>query len=527
MPAPLNDSQINSTANRNHLFKAIWDIADQLRGAVDGWDFKQFVLGMILYRYLSENLASYINKIEQKRDASFNYAKLEDEQAKLAKEMLLEEKGFFIPPSGLFENVINNLEELEKAKKLNTTLNDIFKNIEASSLQSEAQESFKGLFADLDMNSDKLGSGLTEKNRNIARLLEGVASMQISNYQRSGIDVFGDAYEFLMGMYASSAGKSGGEFFTPPEVSELLAKLVIHKQKSINKVYDPCCGSGSLLLQFSKILGIEQIKQGFFGQEINQTTYNLCRANMLLHNIDYDKFHIAYGNTLIEPKLQDAEPFDAIVSNPPYSTSWIGDDDALLINDARFSPASVLAPKKKADLAFTLHMLSWLSYKGTAAIVQYPGVLYRGGAEAKIRSYLVDRNFIDAIIALPSDLFFGTNIATAIVVLKKSRGDDCVLFIDAKEEYTREGIKNKLGKSHIEKILKVYENREQIAHFSTLASIEQIKENGYNLSAERYVLAKENTEEIDINALNAEIANIVARQTQLRERLEALLGQLG
>ncbi|BCD49686.1 type I restriction enzyme M protein (hsdM) [Helicobacter suis HS5] len=294
MPAPLNDPQINSTANRNHLFKAIWNIADKLRGAVDGWDFKQFVLGMILYRYLSENLANYINETEQKRDASFNYAKLKDEKANLAKEMLLEEKGFYIPPSGLFENVIENLGPLLKAGKLNTTLNDIFKNIEASSLQSEAQENFKGLFADLDMNSDKLGNGVKSKNENIARLLEGVASMQISHYQKNGIDVFGDAYEFLMGMYASTAGKSGGEFFTPPEVSKLLTTLVIHKQKSINKVYDPCCGSGSLLLQFAKILGVENIKQGFFGQEINQTTYNLCRANMLLHNVDYDKFHINY-----------------------------------------------------------------------------------------------------------------------------------------------------------------------------------------------------------------------------------------
>ncbi|WP_163555584.1 type I restriction-modification system subunit M [Helicobacter suis] len=515
-----------SFTHRDHLFKAIWNIADKLRGAVDGWDFKQFVLGMILYRYLSENLANYINEIEQKRDASFNYARLDDEKANLAKEILLEEKGFFIPPSGLFENVIKNLEPLLKARKLNTTLNDIFRNIEASSLQSEAQQNFKGLFADLDMNSDKLGNGVRSKNENIARLLEGVASMQISHYQKNGIDVFGDAYEFLMGMYASSAGKSGGEFFTPPEVSKLLAKLVIHKQASINKVYDPCCGSGSLLLQFAKILGAENIKQGFFGQEINQTTYNLCRANMLLHNIDYDKFYIAFGNTLIEPKLEDAEPFDAIVSNPPYSTSWIGDDDALLINDTRFSSAGVLAPKSKADLAFTLHMLSWLSYKGTAAIVQFPGVLYRGGAEEKIRKYLVDYNFIDAIIALPPDLFFGTNIATAIVVLKKSRSDDYVLFIDARAEFIREGIKNKLSEGNICKILKVYENREQIAHFSTLASKEQIKENGYNLSAERYVLAQENTEKIDIKALNIEIAHIVAKQTQLREGLETLLAQL-
>ncbi len=513
----------DAQAKRNELFKTIWGIADKLRGAVDGWDFKQFVLGIIFYRYLSENLTAYINANERALNPDFDYSALQDAQAKQAKDLLLEEKGFFIPPSELFSNV---LKRADTDGNLNTKLNKIFQNIEDSSLEGEAQENFRGLFADLDMDSNKLGNGVKEKNEKIRSLLKAVGAMKIEDYQESGIDVFGDAYEFLMGMYASDAGKSGGEFFTPQEVSELLAKLVLHGQKDINKVYDPCCGSGSLLLKFAKILGKENIKQGFFGQEINLTTYNLCRANMFLHNIEYNQFDIAHGDTLLNPQLEDFEPFDAIVSNPPYSTKWVGVDDPLLINDPRFAPAGVLAPCKYADLAFTMHMLSWLSVKGTCAIVQFPGVLYRGGAEAKIRQYLIDRNFVDGVIALAPDLFFGTNIPTCVLILRKNKSDDRVLFVDASAEFVRQDTKNKLAPSNIAKILKVYESREEIAHFSILVGAEQIRANGYNLSVSRYLDPKEEGGGLDIAQLNAQIAAIVAKQQALREGLDKIINGL-
>ncbi|MFP6071419.1 type I restriction-modification system subunit M [Helicobacter pylori] len=376
----------SSSLERNELHNTIWKVANELRGSVDGWDFKQYVLGILFYRYISENMTDYINKEERKRDPGFDYAKLSDEEAERAREHLIEEKGFFIPPSTLFCNALKNA---PSNQDLNVTLQNIFNEIEKSSLGTPSEENVKGLFADLDVNSNKLGSSHKIRVEKLTKILQAIGGMQLGDYLKSGIDVFGDAYEYLMAMYASNAGKSGGEFFTPQEVSELLAKIALHGQESVNKVYDPCCGSGSLLLQFSKVLGDKNVSKGYFGQEINLTTYNLCRINMFLHDINYTKFHIALGDTLLDPKHEDDEPFDAIVSNPPYSTKWAGDSNPILMNDERFSPAGVLAPKNAADLAFTMHMLSYLSSSGTAAIVEFPGVLYRGNAEAKIREYLV------------------------------------------------------------------------------------------------------------------------------------------
>ncbi|MFP6351046.1 type I restriction-modification system subunit M [Helicobacter pylori] len=378
----------SSSLEHNELHNTIWKVANELRGSVDGWDFKQYVLGILFYRYISENMTDYINKEERerRRDPSFDYALLSDEEAEGDKKGQIEEKGFFIPPSALFCNVLKNAPSNDD---LNVTLQNIFNEIEKSSLGSKSEENVKGLFADLDVNSNKLGSSHKNRVEKLTKILQAIGGMQLGDYLKSGIDVFGDAYEYLMAMYASNAGKSGGEFFTPQEVSELLAKITLHNQESVNKVYDPCCGSGSLLLQFSKVLGDKNVSKGYFGQEINLTTYNLCRINMFLHDINYSKFHIAHGDTLLDPKHEDDEPFDAIVSNPPYSTKWVGDNNPILINDERFSPAGVLAPKNAADLAFTMHMLSYLSSSGTAAIVEFPGVLYRGNAEAKIREYLV------------------------------------------------------------------------------------------------------------------------------------------
>ncbi len=516
-----NNEHASSSLERNELHNTIWKVANELRGSVDGWDFKQYVLGILFYRYISENMTDYINKEERKRDPSFDYALLSDEWAERARKHLIEEKGFFIPPSALFCNVLKNAPNNED---LNVTLQNIFNEIEKSSLGFKSEENVKGLFADLDVNSNKLGSSHKNRVEKLNKILQAIGGMQLGDYQKSGIDVFGDAYEYLMAMYASNAGKSGGEFFTPQEVSELLAKIALHNQESVNKVYDPCCGSGSLLLQFSKVLGDKNVSKGYFGQEINLTTYNLCRINMFLHDINYSKFHIAHGDTLLDPKHD--EPFDAIVSNPPYSTKWVGDSNPLLMNDERFSKAGVLAPKNAADLAFTMHMFSYLSNQGTAAIVEFPGVLYRGNAEAKIREYLVTENVIDCVIALPDNLFFGTSIATCILVLKKNKKDDTTLFIDASKEFLKEGKKNKLKARNREKILQTYIERKEIKHFSTLANIEKIKENDYNLSVNRYVEQEDTKEVIDIKALNSEISQIVKKQSALRNSLESIIKEL-
>ncbi|MBH0265374.1 type I restriction-modification system subunit M [Helicobacter pylori] len=518
-----NNEHASSSLERNELHNTIWKVANELRGSVDGWDFKQYVLGILFYRYISENMANHHNEYERKLDPSFDYASLSDEEAEIVRKSTIEEKGFFIPPSALFCNVLKNAPHNED---LNVTLQNIFTEIEKSSLGAPSEENVKGLFADLDVNSNKLGSSHQNRVEKLTKILQAIGGMQLGDYQQSGIDVFGDAYEYLMAMYASNAGKSGGEFFTPQEVSELLAKIALHNQESINKVYDPCCGSGSLLLQFSKVLGDKNVSKGYFGQEINLTTYNLCRINMFLHDINYSKFHIVLGDTLLDPKHEDDEPFDAIVSNPPYSTKWVGDNNPLLMNDERFSPAGVLAPKKAADLAFTMHMLSYLSNQGTAAIVEFPGVLYRDGAEKKIREYLVKENFIDCVIALPENLFFGTSIATCILVLKKNKKDDTTLFIDASKEFVKEGKKNKLKERNREKILQTYIERKEVKHFCALANMEEIKENDYNLSVNRYVEQEDTKEIIDIKAPNGEIAQIVRKQSALRNSLDFIIKEL-
>ena len=433
-------ADIKKDQEREELHRAIWAIADELRGSVDGWDFKSYVLGMMFYRYISENLANYINEGEAEAgNEDFDYAELSDEDAEQAREDLVKTKGFFILPSELFCNVKKRAKQDEN---LNMTLETVFKHIEDSAKGSESEENFSGLFDDIDVNSNKLGATVAKRNAKLVKLIEGVADMNLGNYKESSIDAFGDAYEYLMGMYASNAGKSGGEFFTPQEVSELLTRIAVVGKTGVNKVYDPACGSGSLLLKAAKILGKENVRQGFYGQEINLTTYNLCRINMFLHDIDYDKFDIAHEDTLVSPQHRDDEPFEVIVSNPPYSIKWPGDDDPVLINDSRFSPAGVLAPKSKADLAFIMHSLAWLATNGTAAIVCFPGIMYRGGAEKKIRQYLVDNNFIDCIIQLPSNLFFGTTIATCIMVLKRNKVDNRTLFIDASKEC-------EIGRAHV------------------------------------------------------------------------------
>ncbi len=514
----------NKESERAELHKTIWRIANDLRGSVDGWDFKSYVLGMLFYRFISENLAAYLNAQEQElSDKTFDYAGLSDTDAEQGRSETVREKGFYILPSHLFANVRRRARH---DADLNETLSSVFKAIEGSASGTDSERDFKGLFDDLDVNSTKLGPSVARRNERLVKLLNAIGDLNLGNYSDNTIDAFGDAYEFLMTMYASSAGKSGGEFFTPQEVSELLARIAVVGKTEVNKVYDPACGSGSLLLKFAKVLGHDKVRQGFFGQEINLTTYNLCRINMFLHDVNYEKFDIAHGDTLTDPAHWDDEPFEAIVSNPPYSIRWAGDSNPLLINDPRFAPAGVLAPKSKADLAFTMHILNWLAVNGTAAIVEFPGVLYRGGAEQKIRQYLVDNNYIDAVIQLPSDLFFGTTIATCVIVLKKSKRDNATLFIDASAEFVRNGNKNKLTHANQQRILDAFVNRKDVNHFARLVENGTIAENGYKIAISSYVEQPDIAESVDIKALNAQIAHIVARQAELRTQIDAIVADL-
>ena len=514
----------NRESERAELHKAIWGIANDLRGSVDGWDFKQYVLGMLFYRFISENITDYLNAQERAAGSpGFDYTELSDDKAELARRDTVESKGFFILPSELFCNV---RARARNNQDLNETLEHVFRAIEGSAIGAESEGDLKGLFDDMDVNSPKLGNTVTGRNEKLVKLLDGIGELKLGSLKDNDIDAFGDAYEYLMTMYASSAGKSGGEFFTPQEVSEMLTRIAVMGKESVNKVYDPACGSGSLLLKSAEVLGKDNVRKGFFGQEINLTTYNLCRINMFLHDINFDKFDIALGDTLTDPKHWDDEPFEAIVSNPPYSIHWVGKDDPLLIDDPRYAPAGVLAPKSKADLAFTMHMLSWLATDGTAAIVEFPGVLYRGGAERKIRKYLVDNNFVDTVIQLPENLFFGVSIATCIIVLKKSKTDNKVLFIDASAQFVHSGNKNKLSDDNIEYILDAFKQREDQEYFAKLVSAKAIAENEFNLSVSSYVEKEDTREKVDIEELNARIEKIVAHEQELRDQIDAIVADL-
>ena len=513
-------------SERAELHRAIWNIANDLRGAVDGWDFKQYVLGMLFYRYISENLTNYINKGEwDAGNKDFDYAKLSDEEAGQARPELIMTKGFFILPSQLFCNV---RAKAPYDENLNETLEKTLNAIEDSAKGTENEDDMKGLFDDFDVNSNKLGATVAKRNEHIVQLMNGVGDMKLGDYQDNTIDAFGDAYEYLMAMYASNAGKSGGEFFTPQEVSELLTRIATYGKKEVNKVHDPACGSGSLLLKSAKVLGKDNVRNGFFGQEINITTYNLCRINMFLHDIDPDKFDIACEDTLLNPQHWDEEPFDVIVSNPPYSTSWQGSDNPILINDPRFSPAGVLAPKKNADFAFIMHSLSWLATNGVAAIVCFPTIFSRSSnkAEPMIRKYLVDNNYVDCIIQLPPNLFFGTTIATCILVLKKNKKDNTVLFIDATNDCEKVTNNNKLREADIDKIVAEFVDRKDIEHISHVATYDEIKTQDYNLSVSTYVKAKQVERKINIQELNESIKTIVSKEEKLRAEIDKVIAEI-
>ena len=521
-----------AAAERAELHKTIWRIANDLRGSVDGWDFKSYVLGFLFYRFIAETLTDYLNEKErqgiwaaagsQEEADSFDFASLTNEEAEDGRAATVADKGFYIRPTDLFSNVRARAKGNEN---LNEQLAGIFRAIEDSAKGTNAEADLRGLFDDVDVNSSKLGNTVAERNAKLVKIMDAVGDLPL-DHGSAQIDAFGDAYEYLMTMYASSAGKSGGEFYTPQEVAEVLTRLALDGRKDVERVYDPCAGSGSLLLKFAKVLG-PSLSRKYFGQEINLTTYNLCRINMFLHNVNFANFDIALGDTLTSPAHWDDQPFDAIVSNPPYSTKWAGKDDMALVNDPRFSPAGVLAPSSKADLAFTMHMLHWLAEDGTAAIVEFPGVLYRTiGGEGKIRRYLVENNFVHTIIQLPKELFFGTDIATCIIVLKKSRVDDKVLFVDASSQFVREGNKNRLNEENREHLLSLAFERKDVEHVAKLVSIDDIKENDWNLSVSSYVEPEDTREQVDIVELNTRIAGIVERQRELRASIDAIIAEL-
>ncbi len=514
-------------AERAELHKTIWKIANDLRGSIDGWEFKAYVLGSIFYRFISENMCDYIHKLmAEAGQPEFDYATISDEMAENIRQKMVEEKGYFILPSQLFQNVVKIADHDEN---LNERLNSIFRSIEASAIGTPSEDDLRGLFSDFMVDNSALGSTVIKRNQLLAKVLWKVSEMNLgSKYNDTDNDTFGDTYEFLMQMYASEAGKSGGEFFTPQQVSELLARLAAWNNPKINKVYDPACGSGSLLLKFAKTIGKENPNLQYFGQEVNPTTYNLCRINMFLHNVNYDNFDIRLEDTLLHPQHMDDAPFDAIVSNPPYSLKWEGKANAILINDIRYAPAGVLAPKSAADLAFTMHMLWHLSEQGTAAIVEFPGVLYRGGDEKKIRQYLVSHNYVDTVIQLPANLFFGVGIATCIIVLKKSaKKDSNVLFIDASKLFVKNGNKNLLAPEHQDKIMELFKNRKDEQYLAKLVKNDDILENDCNLSVSSYVEQEDTREVIDIKEVNATLKKLVVEGAELNEKIEAIIKELG
>lgn len=515
----------NETTQRAELHRKIWAIADNVRGAVDGWDFKQYILGILFYRFISENITEFFNAAEREAgDLNFNYAEISDEEAeKDFRPNTVEDKGFFILPSQLFENVVKNASDNEN---LNTDLANIFKAIEGSAVGFASEDAIKGLFEDVDTTSNRLGGTVAEKNKRLTDILKGIAEINFGDFQSNDIDAFGDAYEYLISNYASNAGKSGGEFFTPQTVSKLLARLVMDGKTSINKVYDPTCGSGSLLLQMKKQFEDHIIEDGFYGQEINMTNFNLARMNMFLHNVNYNNFSIKRGDTLLNPLHNEEKPFDAIVSNPPYSIKWIGDADPTLINDERFAPAGKLAPKSYADFAFIMHALSYLSSKGRAAIVCFPGIFYRKGAERTIRKYLIDNNFIDCVIQLPENLFFGTSIATCILVMSKNKTENKVLFIDASKEFKKETNNNILEENNIEAIVEEFRNRTDVEYFSRYVDVSEVEENDYNLSVSTYVEKEDTREVIDIKSLNKELEETVKKIDALRSSINEIVKEL-
>lgn len=503
------------------LRNQLWTVANTLRGNMSAGDFMYYTLGFIFYKYLSEKIEKTADDILKDDGVSFKQAwNSGDEELKEAlKEECIQDLGYFVEPEFLYSTIISMIEHKEN---ILPALERSLKKIEDSTIGQDSEDDFGGLFSDIDLASPKLGKTADDKNRLISDVLVNLQGIDFGLNEAEDIDILGDAYEYMIGQFAAGAGKKAGEFYTPQEVSEILSEIVVTGKTRLKSVYDPTCGSGSLLLRTARGGNADAI----FGQEKNPTTFNLCRMNMLLHGIKYKDFEIHNGDTLENDELGEQQ-FDAVVANPPFSAEWTAADK--FNNDDRFSKAGVLAPKSKADYAFILHMLYHLNDGGTMACVAPHGVLFRGAAEGKIRRFLIEKkNYIDAIIGLPANIFYGTSIPTCILVMKKCRqSDDNILFIDASKEFEKVKTQNKLRPEHIQKIIETYRTRAEIEKYSHCATLKEIEENDYNLNIPRYVDTFEEEEEIDIKAVMAEIKELESKRTELDAQIEVYLKELG
>ncbi|TDM20898.1 type I restriction-modification system subunit M [Macrococcoides canis] len=500
------------------LHKKLWSIANDLRGNMDASEFRNYILGLIFYRFLSEKTEEQVEHLLKEDDISYQDAWENEEYREAITEELVARIGFVIEPQYLYSKMIadivaNNFD----IEQLSAAIN----KVEESTLGTDAQEDFDNLFADMDLTSSRLGNNVSARTKLISKVMMNLSELPFVHSELE-IDMLGDAYEYMIGQFAATAGKKAGEFYTPQQVSKILAKIVTQDKKDLKSVYDPTCGSGSLLLRVGKEANV----RSYYGQEYNNTTYNLARMNMLLHDVNFNQFTIYNGDTLEDPAIKE-EKFEAVVANPPYSAKWSA--DAKFLDDERFSNYGKLAPKSKADFAFVQHMIYHLDDNGTMAVVLPHGVLFRGAAEGVIRKYLIEeKNYLDTVIGLPANIFYGTSIPTCILVFKKCRqADDNVLFIDASEEFEKGKNQNNLTDEHVEKILKTYRSRETINRYSYAATLEEIKENDYNLNIPRYVDTFIDEEPVDLDKVQAEIAEIDKEMAVLEEEINGYLRELG
>lgn len=515
-----------SEEQKKILEQQLWNIANTLRGKMNADEFRDYILGFIFYKYLAEKMEIFANSILKEDKIQFREIKEDTVEGSAyidaIREEALETLGYFLKPSELFSEIAKRgnsdtntfiLEDLQK----------ILTNIQLSTMGTQSEEDFDNLFEDMDLNSTKLGKTADARNEIIVKVLLHLDEIDFQ-LNDTELDVLGDAYEYLIGQFASGAGKKAGEFYTPQEVSKILAKIVTTGKNRLKSVYDPTCGSGSLLLRVAR-----EVKDvsNFYGQEMNRTTYNLARMNMILHGVHYRQFDIKQEDTLEHPQHLNDMPFEAIVANPPFSANWSA--NPLFLNDDRFSQYGKLAPSSKADFAFVQHMIYHLAENGTMAIVLPHGVLFRGAAELHIRKYLIEqKNYLDAVIGLPANIFYGTSIPTCILVFKKCKEDpEHILFIDASKEFEKVKNQNMLREEHINKIVETYRNRTVIEKYSHLATLQEVADNDYNLNIPRYVDTFEAEEEIDIKAVMQEIKSLEAKRVELDKEIDVYFKELG
>ena len=502
------------------LHKKLWSIANDLRGTMDASEFRNYILGLIFYRYLSEKTEQRAANLLEEDNLSYQAAWANTDYQKDLKDELLEQIGYVIEPQDLFSAMVAEIEKGEQGNFDVEVLEKAISKIEESTLGHDSQEDFNHLFDDMDLSSSRLGNSVKARSSLIAKVMINLNGIDFM-HEDAEIDVLGDAYEYLIGQFAANAGKKAGEFYTPQQVSKILAKIVTLNKTDLKNVFDPTCGSGSLLLR----IGDEAKVRHYYGQELNSTTYNLARMNMLLHEVSFQDFDIELGDTLEHPHFGDMR-FEAVVANPPYSANWSA--DAKFLDDERFSSYGRIAPKSKADFAFVQHMIYHLDDNGTMAVVLPHGVLFRGAAEGTIRQYLIEeKNYLDAVIGLPANVFYGTSIPTCILVFKKCRQDDnTVLFIDASNDFEKAKNQNNLTDKHVKKIVSAYEKRETVDKYSYVATLDEIKENDYNLNIPRYVDTFEEEEQISLEEVATAIQQTQKEIMQAEKELFTLFGEL-